>query len=104
MSFPNSSSPKASVAMEDSVSPEEAPEQYQFVNPDDCTPKCRSVQHGDSIYILGSRGSDAEIINVWSKTCLNYGHVKDSFSRTALHVAASFGKLKVVTPFEFQYK
>jgi hypothetical protein len=60
-----------------------------------CTQKCRSVQHGLQVCSIATRGSDRGIISLWKRACENYAHVKDPLGRTALHIAASYGKLKV---------
>ena len=61
----------------------------------ECTPKCRSTMHGSQVFSIGTRGTDRQVVNLWIKTCENYGHVKDELGRTALHAAASYGLLKV---------
>lgn len=64
----------------------------------DCASKCRSVQHGDLIYAIGTKGSDSEVINLWMRTCQNYPRVKDRFGRSAIHVSATMGRAKVKFP------
>nr|CAI5845108.1 unnamed protein product [Callosobruchus analis] len=64
----------------------------------ECTNQCRSSQHGDIITAtLTKRGvSDSDLCSFLTYTCCRCESVVDSDGRTALHVAASCGRLGLV--------
>ncbi|EFA06701.1 inhibitor of Bruton tyrosine kinase [Tribolium castaneum] len=64
----------------------------------DCTDRCKSTQHGDIITAAISRRcvSDFDLCSYISYICTCCESVKDSLGRTALHVAASCGRLELV--------
>ncbi|XP_063932773.1 inhibitor of Bruton tyrosine kinase [Zophobas morio] len=63
-----------------------------------CTDRCRSTQHGDIITAAISRRSvsDNDLCSYLSYICTCCETVKDSVGRTALHVAASCGRIDLV--------
>lgn len=64
----------------------------------DCTIYCKSVQHGDVITAALSKRSisDFDLCAFLNYTCMRCESVRDSAGRTALHVAASCGRIEVV--------
>jgi hypothetical protein len=64
----------------------------------DCTDRCRSIQHGDIITAAISRRSvsDFDLCSYLNYICTCCESVKDSVGRTALHVAASCGRVNLV--------
>ncbi|KAJ3638755.1 hypothetical protein MTP99_002089 [Tenebrio molitor] len=64
----------------------------------DCTDRCRSTQHGDIITAAISRRSvsDFDLCSYLNYICTCCESVKDSVGRTALHVAASCGRVSLV--------
>jgi alpha-tubulin suppressor-like RCC1 family protein len=64
----------------------------------DCTDRCRSTQHGDIITAAISRRSvsDFDLCSYLNYICTCCESVKDSVGRTALHVAASCGRVNLV--------
>lgn len=63
-----------------------------------CTDRCRSTQHGDIITAAISRRSvsDFDLCSYLTYVCTCCESVKDSVGRTALHVAASCGRVDLV--------
>ncbi|KAJ8924361.1 hypothetical protein NQ315_007157 [Exocentrus adspersus] len=64
----------------------------------DCTIYCKSTQHGDIINAALSKRSisDFDLCAFLNYTCTRCESVRDSVGRTALHVAASCGRIEVV--------
>lgn len=64
----------------------------------DCTENCKSSNHGDIITASLTKGcvSEADLCCFINYVCCCCESVKDSFARTALHVAASCGKIEVI--------
>lgn len=64
----------------------------------DCTIYCKSTQHGDIITAALSKRSisDFDLCAFLNYTCTRCESVRDSAGRTALHVAASCGRVEVV--------
>ncbi|CAG7823677.1 unnamed protein product [Allacma fusca] len=62
----------------------------------ECTERCRSFQHGQEICAIGTKGTDLGVLSLWKSTCMKYHKIKDEFGRTALHIASSTGRPKVV--------
>lgn len=64
----------------------------------DCTNQCRSRQHGEIITSAISKRSvsDTDLCAFLSFTCCRCESVVDFSGRTALHVAASCGRLHLV--------
>ncbi|KAL3285870.1 hypothetical protein HHI36_000390 [Cryptolaemus montrouzieri] len=64
----------------------------------DCTENCRSVSHGDVISAAITKRciSDLELCSYLNYICTNCESVKDSVGRTALHLAASCGRIELV--------
>ncbi|XP_037532373.1 inhibitor of Bruton tyrosine kinase [Nematolebias whitei] len=58
----------------------------------DCTPKCRSQQHADQVIAALTSGSEGKLRAFLTSHCHNATSLRDSFGRTALHLAASLGK------------
>lgn len=63
----------------------------------ECTNNCKSTQHGDIICAALSKSyvSDKELCSFLENVCCRCESVKDSCGRTALHVAASYGRIDV---------
>ena len=63
----------------------------------DCTRKCVSRKHADEVFSAISHGSEFEdrVVKLLS-TCYNVANNKDSSGRTALQIAASFGRIKIL--------
>ncbi|KAJ8928173.1 hypothetical protein NQ314_019235 [Rhamnusium bicolor] len=64
----------------------------------DCTNQCRSTQHGDIITAAISKRSisDIDLCSFLSYTCTRCESVIDFAGRTALHVAASCGRVDLI--------
>ncbi|XP_067841019.1 inhibitor of Bruton tyrosine kinase isoform X1 [Heptranchias perlo] len=62
----------------------------------DCTPKCRSLQHALDMISVLTKGTEGQNKAFLSSYCYNAASLKDSFGRTALHMAASCGKKSVM--------
>lgn len=64
----------------------------------ECTSQCRSIEHGNIITAAITKRSisDAELCAFLNYTCNRCESVIDSVGRTALHVAASCGRLNLV--------
>lgn len=64
----------------------------------ECTNQCKSTIHGDIITdAISKRGiSDTNLCSFLNYTCSRCETVLDSSGRTALHVAASCGRLNLV--------
>lgn len=58
----------------------------------DCTPKCRSLEHAEEVIAALTSGSEGRLRTYLSAHCHNAGTLRDSYGRTALHLAASLGK------------
>ncbi|KAG5881388.1 hypothetical protein JTB14_012005 [Gonioctena quinquepunctata] len=67
-------------------------------NRPDCSNQCRSIEHGDIITSAISKRSisDIDLCSFLNFTCCRCESVLDSAGRTALHVAASCGRLSLV--------
>ncbi|XP_066249133.1 inhibitor of Bruton tyrosine kinase [Euwallacea similis] len=65
----------------------------------DCTSRCQSSQHGDSITAAITKRSvtDSDLSSYLTYTCCCCESVKDSVGRTALHVAAACGRSNLVS-------
>lgn len=64
---------------------------------EECTTKCCSRKHADDIFSAILAGSQYEEIAVkLLPTCPNIATNKDSFGRTGLQIAASFGRIKIL--------
>lgn len=61
----------------------------------ECGLKCRSRKHVQEILSLISRG-DLREFQAYSNLCYNWAKHSDIFGRTALHVAASYGKTEIL--------
>ncbi|BFZ09831.1 hypothetical protein BsWGS_12870 [Bradybaena similaris] len=61
----------------------------------ECGLKCRSRKHVQEILSLISRGGLREF-QAYSNLCYNWAKHSDIFGRTALHVAASYGKTEIL--------
>ncbi|KAJ8976544.1 hypothetical protein NQ317_017952 [Molorchus minor] len=64
----------------------------------DCTNQCRSTQHGDIITAAISKRSisDIDLCAFLTYICMRCESVRDSAGRTAVHVAASCGRIELV--------
>ena len=62
----------------------------------DCTSHCRSAECATNLISVITRGSTRQIKTYMERCCGNPAHVSDRYGRTALHVAASCGKWRVV--------
>ncbi|GJQ66288.1 hypothetical protein Trydic_g4335 [Trypoxylus dichotomus] len=64
----------------------------------DCADKCKSSEHGEILCIsLTKRDvTDAELCAYFNQICFCCEAVRDTFGRTALHLAASVGRANVV--------
>lgn len=62
----------------------------------ECSPGCRSQQHGAQITAAIIRGTDLQAIAYMKNICHRCHLVADSSGRSALHTASSCGKRKVV--------
>jgi ankyrin repeat protein len=62
----------------------------------ECMRRCRSQQHGAAICAAILRGSEEEAVAYMRWLCANCAQVTDNWGRTALHVAASKGRRRVV--------
>jgi len=65
---------------------------------EECTTKCISRKHADSIFSVFIAAGDEfeDMIMKLLPTCCNIATNKDSSGRTALQVAASLGKMKIL--------
>ncbi|XP_078617531.1 inhibitor of Bruton tyrosine kinase-like [Branchiostoma floridae x Branchiostoma japonicum] len=61
----------------------------------DCTPRCRSFRHARALFSVITQGTLAHVKSFFGN-CHNSATVFDEHGRTALHVAASCGKWRVV--------
>ncbi|XP_069393451.1 inhibitor of Bruton tyrosine kinase [Paralichthys olivaceus] len=61
-----------------------------------CTPKCRSLQHANDVIAALTSGSERPLRGFLSSHCHNVATLRDDFGRTALHMAASVGKKAVL--------
>lgn len=61
----------------------------------ECGTKCRSRQHAYEFHCAITKGT-LEEVQAYSKVCHNCGQHNDMHGRTALHVAASYGKVMIV--------
>eukprot|EP00058_Branchiostoma_floridae_P018798 XP_002604287.1 hypothetical protein BRAFLDRAFT_59895 [Branchiostoma floridae] len=61
----------------------------------DCTPRCRSFRHARDLFSVITQGTLAHVRSFFAN-CHNSATVFDEHGRTALHVAASCGKWRVV--------
>nr|XP_019946672.1 PREDICTED: inhibitor of Bruton tyrosine kinase [Paralichthys olivaceus] len=64
--------------------------------PNNCTPKCRSLQHANDVIAALTSGSERPLRGFLSSHCHNVATLRDDFGRTALHMAASVGKKAVL--------
>lgn len=62
----------------------------------ECSPKCRSLQHGNSITSALSKGNETDALTYIRHVCCNVTRVLDGLGRNALHVASACGKSKIV--------
>lgn len=62
----------------------------------DCTPRCKSSAHADLVLSSITKGTVPEIQTYCRYLCHNFWCVTDPIGRTALHVAASLGKVELV--------
>lgn len=64
----------------------------------DCADKCKSKEHGNILCTsLTKRDiTDAELCAYFNQICFCCEAVRDTFGRTALHLAASVGRANVV--------
>uniref|UniRef100_A0A8C9V9U3 Inhibitor of Bruton tyrosine kinase n=1 Tax=Scleropages formosus TaxID=113540 RepID=A0A8C9V9U3_SCLFO len=58
----------------------------------DCTPKCRSLQHGAEVVAALTAGSEGRLHAFLLAHCYNAATLRDAFGRSALHLAASMGQ------------
>ncbi|XP_071480582.1 inhibitor of Bruton tyrosine kinase-like [Diadema antillarum] len=65
-------------------------------SPWECTPRCRSQEHGSDMTAVITCGTVHQIKTFVLSHCLNPFHLTDECGRTLLHVAASCGKLEIV--------
>ncbi|XP_057374411.1 inhibitor of Bruton tyrosine kinase-like [Daphnia carinata] len=64
---------------------------------EECTTKCCSRKHADNIFSAILAGNQYEEMAVkLLPTCSNIATNKDSFGRTGLQIAASFGRMKIL--------
>ena len=64
---------------------------------EECTPKCVSKKHADTIFsAIKNCGQMEDKIANYISSCFNVAINKDSLGRTALHVAASLGRIKTL--------
>ena len=65
---------------------------------DECTPKCRSRRHASEVFsaITLSREHEDAVVNYLSTACCNVSENTDSDGRSALHLAASVGRMKIL--------
>lgn len=64
---------------------------------DVCTRNCKSRKHADEVYKAIPKGWESEDqLFRFLSVCFNIGVNKDTNGRTALHLAASFGKIKLI--------
>lgn len=61
----------------------------------ECGPKCRSKNHAYELVSAITKGNLAEV-QAFAKLCHAAGHHNDMFGRSALHMAASCGKVEIV--------
>ncbi|XP_065342837.1 inhibitor of Bruton tyrosine kinase [Cloeon dipterum] len=62
----------------------------------ECTRRCRSLGHASSVIAAVVRGTEEEAVAYMKWLCWRPGQVVDAEGRTALHVAASKGRRRVV--------
>lgn len=64
----------------------------------DCTNKCQSTQHGDTITAAITKRSvpDSDLASYLAYTCCCCQSVRDSTGKTALHISASCGRTDLV--------
>ncbi|XP_028985270.1 inhibitor of Bruton tyrosine kinase [Betta splendens] len=62
----------------------------------DCTPKCRSQQHAEQVIAALTGGSEGHLRAFLTSHCHNATTLRDTFGRTALHLAASVGKKELL--------
>lgn len=62
----------------------------------DCTARCRSSVHADLVLASITKGTVPEVQTYCRYLCHNFWAVTDPIGRTALHVAASVGKVELV--------
>lgn len=62
----------------------------------DCTSRCKSSSHADLVLSSITKGTVPEIQTYCRYLCHNFWSVTDPIGRTALHVAASLGKVELV--------
>lgn len=66
-------------------------------NDSECTSKCISKEHGDAINSVILADYEEDVFKSYiCKICNNPGRVRDSKGRTALHVAATFGRTQLI--------
>lgn len=62
----------------------------------DCTARCKSSAHADLVLASITKGTVSEIQTYCRYLCHNFWSVTDPIGRTALHLAASLGKVELV--------
>lgn len=62
----------------------------------DCTSRCKSWSHADLVLSSITKGTVPEIQTYCRYLCHNFWSLTDPIGRTALHVAASLGKVELV--------
>lgn len=64
----------------------------------ECSPKCVSKKHADELsQAISNADNFEEQVITQLQTCYNVSSNKDSMGRTALQVAASFGRVKILS-------
>ncbi|KAG8238384.1 hypothetical protein J437_LFUL018042 [Ladona fulva] len=61
-----------------------------------CSPSCRSTEHAEEIISAILRGNEYQALAFMCWRCTNYATVADEAGRTALHIASSSGKVRVL--------
>lgn len=65
----------------------------------ECGPKCCSKKHADNVFSVitkAGEGYEDNVMNFLVASCHNSAINKDSSGRTALHIAASYGRIKIL--------